>query len=243
MSPMGPRIPPGEAPGRPPAPEVWLCTRPEEGVPASPHDVGSSEWCQSNGRSGSPGSATPVEPLPAETIETEPARVLAHLAGLITGTGYCAAVSASNASVTITGAVVTFEVGMLRVATTSGTRATGATTTVLSGAVNPVGLRRALEPSTIWRPQNGVRAEEVGVCQSDRPTCRRSSWILQARACALDDVDRCTERDPWCQPRDVSVTHAHAAMRRIARDPLRFAKVTVDTDDAAVGPVAQPRVC
>ena len=100
------------------------------------YDVQGSAWCTSRGNSGSPAFTTSPQPLGASDNSSHP--VSANLTGLTAGQGYCAELTASNPSGTARGGQVFVTPG-LPTAVTVDANATGPTTAVLDGSVNPAG--------------------------------------------------------------------------------------------------------
>jgi hypothetical protein len=100
------------------------------------YDLASSDWCQNDGQTGSPGNSTTSQQL--GFTDTTDHGVSIDLTGLTPGTEYCAAVIASNNSGTVTSFPVTF--GGPPVASTNDAFPTGATTATVEASVNPSGL-------------------------------------------------------------------------------------------------------
>ena len=71
------------------------------------YDLATSEWCSTFGEKGSPSKSTAETAL--ASADTSEHKVDIGLTGLTAGKSYCAAVSASNASATVTGNPSTFD--------------------------------------------------------------------------------------------------------------------------------------
>jgi hypothetical protein len=106
------------------------------------YDVGDSEWCQTSGSAGTPGSQTSLETL--TQANTADHVVSVELRGLASGTEYCARLTATNEGGSGSGSIVRFTAGAPAVQTLVG-QSTGATTASVSGSLNPVG-----RPTQYW---------------------------------------------------------------------------------------------
>ncbi len=100
------------------------------------YDLASSEWCTSGGLAGSPAHST--TPVTLGFTDTVFHQVSVELTGLSTGNEYCVELIAANGSGTAHGSQVTFFAGF-PAASTSNAFATGATTAMVEGQVNPSG--------------------------------------------------------------------------------------------------------
>jgi Ca2+-binding RTX toxin-like protein len=106
------------------------------------YDVGSSDWCQTSGATGTPASQTTSETL---TEQSDTFHVVSvELDGLVSGTTYCARLTASNSAGSGHGSIVRFTAGAPAVQTLIG-QSTGATTASVGGSVNAVG-----RPTQYW---------------------------------------------------------------------------------------------
>jgi hypothetical protein len=109
------------------------------GQTTSYHDaygLATSEWCTSNGSSGSPEHSTSTQTLGFTDATFH--EVSISLSELIAGTEYCEELGATNGSGTAQSYQVTFTVGVPLVFTNA-FRSTGATTAEVSGEVDPAG--------------------------------------------------------------------------------------------------------
>ncbi|MEA2473979.1 MAG: virginiamycin lyase, partial [Thermoleophilaceae bacterium] len=119
--------------------------------------VSTSPWCTSDGASGAPtDSTTPQSLTPTDAADHQ---VQVDLAGLTTGTKYCGAIAAVNGSGTKRGRTVTFTPGAPIIYTADVT-ATGATTAILTGELNPDGLATSYQAvyglaSSAWCQSEG----------------------------------------------------------------------------------------
>jgi hypothetical protein len=106
------------------------------------YDLQSSDWCMSNGSSGSPANATTPQTL-GFTDENDH-DVSVDLNGLTAGADYCADLVATNSSGDGDGGQIPFSAGLPSVYA-SGVTATGASAATVDGSVNPSG-----QPTTYW---------------------------------------------------------------------------------------------
>jgi hypothetical protein len=100
------------------------------------YGLASSTWCSSNGTSGTPTYATKPQTLSYTdgTIHS----VWVSMAGLTSGTSYCATITATDATTSTSGSIIGFTLdhpGVLN----NNAAATGATTATINGAVNAFG--------------------------------------------------------------------------------------------------------
>ena len=100
------------------------------------YDLASSEWCTSSGLAGSPAHST--TPVTLGFTDATSHQVSVELTGLSAGNEYCAELIAVNGSGTGHGSAEFFFSG-LPAASTSNAFATGATTAMVGGQVNPSG--------------------------------------------------------------------------------------------------------
>jgi hypothetical protein len=101
------------------------------------YDLASSTWCSSNGTTGTPTYATAPQTLPytdGGTLQS----VFVSIAGLTSGTSYCATIAATNTSASASGSVLGFTLDVPGVLN-SNVAVTGATTATFNGAVNAFG--------------------------------------------------------------------------------------------------------
>ncbi len=97
------------------------------------YDLAGSTWCTSNGASGTATYSTVPQTL-AYTDGTLHS-VWVTMNGLTSGTGYCATITATNATASTTGSILTFTLDVPGVVDNNVT-VTGATTATITGAVN-----------------------------------------------------------------------------------------------------------
>lgn len=102
------------------------------------YDTGGSQWCSSDGASGSPAHSTSGAAQALGFTDASFHSVSTDLSGLTGGTAYCAEVVAVNGSGSARGGQIDFTAGIPDVSTDDA-RSTGATTAVVTGTVNPVG--------------------------------------------------------------------------------------------------------
>jgi len=100
------------------------------------YDLQSSDWCTSNGSSGTPAHTT--SPVDLGFSDNSFHFVSVDLTGLIAGTDYCAQLIATNGDGEGDGGTITWTQGVPSV-TTFDAYSTGATTATLDGEVNPAG--------------------------------------------------------------------------------------------------------
>ena len=100
------------------------------------YGLASSEWCTSGGLAGSPAHST--SPVTLGFTDTAFHHVSVELTGLSAGNEYCVELIAANGSGTAHGSQVAFFAGF-PAASTSNAFATGATTAMVEGQVNPSG--------------------------------------------------------------------------------------------------------
>ena len=130
------------------------------GQTTSYHDaygVATSEWCTSNGSSGSPEHSTSAQTLGFTDATYH--EVSVPLSGLTAGTEYCEELAATNGSGTAQSGQMTFTAGVPLVFTNE-FRSTGTTTAEISGEVNPAGQSTQYHveyglASSIWCRSNG----------------------------------------------------------------------------------------
>ena len=103
------------------------------------YDTIGSEFCNSEGTTTDETTLSTPTP-PGSTIGSDIAshNVSVDLTGLTAGTGYCTQIVAVNPSGSTLGSIVTFLAG-LPTAITGGAQATGATTAIVEGTINPSG--------------------------------------------------------------------------------------------------------
>ena len=100
------------------------------------YDLASSEWCTSSGLAGSPAHST--TPVTLGFTDATSHQVSVELTGLSAGNEYCVELIAVNGSGTAHGSQVTFFAGFPAASTTNAF-ATGPTTAMVEGQVNPSG--------------------------------------------------------------------------------------------------------
>jgi hypothetical protein len=100
------------------------------------YDLATSTWCSSNGTSGAPTSSTTPQTLPFTdgTLHS----VWVSVGGLVSGTSYCATITATNATASVSGSVLGFTLGVPGVRNDN-VAVTGPTTATINGAVNAFG--------------------------------------------------------------------------------------------------------
>jgi hypothetical protein len=100
------------------------------------YDLAKSTWCSSNGTSGAPAYSTVPQTLPYTdgTLHS----VWVSVGGLVSGTGYCATITATNGTASVSGSVLGFTLDVPGVRNDN-VAVTGPTTATINGAVNAFG--------------------------------------------------------------------------------------------------------
>jgi hypothetical protein len=136
------------------------------------YGLATSEWCTSNGSSGSPEHSTSTQTL--GFTDTTKHEVSISLSGLTAGIEYCEKLAATNGSGTSQSNQMTFTAGVPLVFTNE-FRSTGTTTAEVSGEVNPAGQTTQYHveyglASSIWcrsggssgSPEHSTSAQTLG---------------------------------------------------------------------------------
>ena len=178
------------------------------------YDVASSSWCTSGGYSGSPAHSTSPQTL--GYTDNTAHNVSVTLSGLTGGQSYCAQLLATNGSGTGPGGEVRFTAGV-PIASTDDAQATGASTAVVDGSVNPEGQTTTYEvqydvASSSWctsggysgSPAHSTSPQTLG---STDDTGHSVSVTLSGLTAAQSYCapDRCHERLGYGQRRNGSV--------------------------------------